>query len=104
MPSTPLDAYGLMLSACQDPNPVMFLEPKALLRMQGRGAHPRRARTTTARSRKMIDAPLGDRAQWKPQWPDAAPSYAVPIGKGEDRPRGQRRHGGQLRPHAARCA
>ena len=35
MPSTPLDAYGLMLSACQDQNPVMYLEPKALLRVKG---------------------------------------------------------------------
>ena len=35
MPSTPLDAYGLLLSACQDPNPVMVLEPKALLRLKG---------------------------------------------------------------------
>src|SRR6476660_5654728 len=32
MPSTPRDAYGLMLSAIKDPNPVMFLAPKALLR------------------------------------------------------------------------
>ena len=30
MPSNPLDAYGLMLSAIKDPNPVMFLKPKAL--------------------------------------------------------------------------
>ena len=35
MPSTPLDAYGLMLSALKDPNPVMFLMPKALLRIKG---------------------------------------------------------------------
>src|ERR1700710_3069513 len=34
MPSTPLDAYGLMLSAIVDPNPVMFLAPKALLRQK----------------------------------------------------------------------
>src|SRR3984885_15011263 len=30
MPSTPRDGYGLMLSAIADPNPVMFLAPKAL--------------------------------------------------------------------------
>src|SRR3989344_4258715 len=30
MPSTPLDAYGLMLAALKDKNPVMFLKPKAL--------------------------------------------------------------------------
>src|ERR671911_160902 len=32
MPSNPLDAYGLMLSAIADPNPVMVLLPKALIR------------------------------------------------------------------------
>ena len=30
-PSTPKDAYGLMLAAIKDPNPVLFLKPKALL-------------------------------------------------------------------------
>src|SRR5439155_1091807 len=35
MPSTALDAYGLMLSAIVDPNPVMVLLPKALLRVRG---------------------------------------------------------------------
>src|SRR6478736_106528 len=35
MPSNPLDAYGLMISACQELNPVMYLEPKALLRVKG---------------------------------------------------------------------
>ena len=35
MPSTPLDAYGLLLSAIVDPNPVMVLRPKALLRVRG---------------------------------------------------------------------
>ena len=29
MPSTPLDAYGLMLAAIKDPTPVMFLKPKS---------------------------------------------------------------------------
>src|SRR5882724_4324220 len=35
MPSNAVDAYGLMLSAIVDPNPVMVLLPKALLRMRG---------------------------------------------------------------------
>ena len=35
MPSNPLDAYGLMLSAVEDPNPVLVLLPKALLRAKG---------------------------------------------------------------------
>jgi 2-oxoisovalerate dehydrogenase E1 component beta subunit len=30
----------------------------------------------------MIDAPLGDRSRWKPQWPSLEP-YAVQIGKGK---------------------
>ena len=34
-PSTPLDAYGLMLSAIKDDNPVLYLKPKALLRSRG---------------------------------------------------------------------
>src|SRR3954465_3684163 len=32
MPSTPRDAYGLLLSSIADPNPVFFLAPKALMR------------------------------------------------------------------------
>ena len=43
MPSNALDAYGLMLSAIDDPNPVMVLLPKALLRVRGEQKHPRRA-------------------------------------------------------------
>ena len=35
MPSNALDAYGLMLSAIADPNPVLVLLPKALLRVRG---------------------------------------------------------------------
>ena len=37
MPSNPLDGYGLMLSAIADPNPVMVLLPKALLRAKAEG-------------------------------------------------------------------
>ncbi len=81
MPSTPLDAYGLLLSAIQDPNPVMYLAPKALLRMKSRpeenipGA-PGDDRVLSG----MIDAPLGDRTAWKPEWPPIE-DYYVPIGK-----------------------
>src|SRR6478672_9737108 len=32
MPSTPLDAYGMLLAAILDPNPVLFMVPKALMR------------------------------------------------------------------------
>jgi 2-oxoisovalerate dehydrogenase E1 component beta subunit len=33
IPSTPADAYGLLRSALEDPDPVMFLEPKKLYRL-----------------------------------------------------------------------
>jgi 2-oxoisovalerate dehydrogenase E1 component beta subunit len=81
MPSTPLDAYGLMISACQEENPVMYLEPKALLRLRGDELIPGEPGDDRKLS-KMIDAPLGDRSKWKPTWPKLEP-YSVPIGKGK---------------------
>src|SRR5512143_3387093 len=39
MPSTPADAKGLLASAMRDPDPVIFLEPKALYRT-GKGEVP----------------------------------------------------------------
>src|SRR5687768_4265371 len=60
MPSTPLDAYGLLLSAIQDPNPVMFLMPKALLRMKaGPGELIPGEPEDEKQLSQMIDAPLG---------------------------------------------
>lgn len=79
MPSTPLDAYGLMVSACQDENPVLYLEPKALLRIKGGEPIPGEPADDRTLS-KMIDAPLGDRSKWKPEWPVLG-AYAVPIGQ-----------------------
>src|SRR3989454_5310133 len=34
LPSTPRDAYGLLLSCIVDPNPCFFLVPKALMRVR----------------------------------------------------------------------
>ena len=81
MPSNPRDAYGLMLSAIDDPNPVMVLVPKALMRAKAAGPHelipgePEDARVLS----KMIDAPIGDREGWEPEWPDTA-LERVPLG------------------------
>jgi 2-oxoisovalerate dehydrogenase E1 component beta subunit len=81
MPSTPRDAYGLMLSAIADPNPVMYLMPKALLRMK---AHPGETLPGEPSDDKqlasMIDAPLGDRSSWRPTWPQLDELY-IPLGE-----------------------
>lgn len=79
MPSTPLDAYGLLLSAIQDPNPVLFLKPKALMRVRGEELIPGEPENEKD-LKAMIDAPVGDRSQWKARWPQLG-EYLVPIGK-----------------------
>ena len=78
LPSTPIDTYGLMISAIKDPNPVMFLYPKALVRIQGEDKIPGEPNDPKELS-KMIDAPLGDRSGWQPKWPEL-PDFEVPIG------------------------
>jgi 2-oxoisovalerate dehydrogenase E1 component beta subunit len=79
MPSTPLDAYGLMISALKEQNPVMYLMPKALLRVKGEELIPGEPEDEK-QLKEMIDAPIGDRSQWKPRWPKVQ-EYTVPIGK-----------------------
>ncbi len=78
-PSTPLDAYGLMISAIKDDNPVLFMKPKALLRAKGAELIPGEPADEKT-LKEMIDAPIGDRTQWKPKWPKLE-EYAVPIGQ-----------------------
>lgn len=86
MPSTPLDAYGLMLACLKDPNPTMFLMPKALLRVRGTEQIPGEPPLTPEGEKElkaMIDMPiLGSEAQknWKPKWPKLT-DYTVEIGK-----------------------
>ncbi len=81
MPATPLDAYGLMISAIEDPNPVLYLIPKALMRARGTELIPGEP-PSDKELRDMIDAPVDAkaRASWKPKWPKLE-HYAVPIGK-----------------------
>ena len=87
MPSTPLDAYGLMLACLKDPNPTMFLKPKALLRVRGQEQIPGEPELTPEgekKLREMIDKPVvGDMSQWKPTWPKGLTDYTVEIGKGK---------------------
>lgn len=81
IPSNPRDAYGLMLSAIADPNPVMFLAPKALLRSKALPGEEIPGEPGDERAlNKMIDAPLGARDQWQPQWPELEDLF-IPIGK-----------------------
>jgi 2-oxoisovalerate dehydrogenase E1 component beta subunit len=81
MPSNPLDAYGLLLAAIQDPNPVMYLKPKALMRVRGEELIPGEPESEKE-LKAMIDAPLGDRSKWQARWPELQ-EYIVPIGKGK---------------------
>ena len=81
IPSTPLDAYGLLISAIEDPNPVMFLEPKALLRVRGKELIPGEP-TDQEQLKQKIDAPVGDlRKKWSPNFPDLK-YLSIPIGRG----------------------
>lgn len=81
IPSTPLDAYGLMLSAIEDPNPVLYLNPKALMRVRGQELIPGEP-NNEKKLKSMIDAPVGDRSTWAPKWPELE-NFKIPIGKGK---------------------
>ena len=82
LPSTPLDAYGLLISAIKDPNPVMYLNPKALMRVRGSELIPGEP-AEEKELKAMIDQPVDDRkAGWKPRWPDLE-EYSIPIGEGK---------------------
>jgi 2-oxoisovalerate dehydrogenase E1 component beta subunit len=78
MPSNALDAYGLMLSAIVDPNPVLVLLPKALLRVRGDKLIPGEP-ADEKELRERIDAPVGDRTTWVPHWPELK-EYFVQLG------------------------
>jgi 2-oxoisovalerate dehydrogenase E1 component beta subunit len=59
----------------------MFLMPKALLRMKaGPGELIPGEPEDEKQLSQMIDAPLGDRSQWKPHWPELEELY-IPIGE-----------------------
>lgn len=78
MPSNALDAYGLMLSAIEDPDPVLYLKPKALMRVRSDDLIPGEPEDQRELKNR-IDAPIGDRTEWKPRWPKLE-DYRVPIG------------------------
>jgi len=81
MPSTPYDAYGLMLSAIQDPNPVMYMIPKSLMRFDDGTKLPGEPEDLKVLN-EMIGSPVrGEfKGDWKPNWPKIG-TVDVPIGK-----------------------
>lgn len=80
MPSTPLDAYGLMLAAIQDGNPVMYLKPKALLRTKGEELIPGEP-GDEKELRRMIDQPVDEsKHTWTPKWPELG-FVDIPLGQ-----------------------
>lgn len=81
-PSNAVDAYGLMISAILDPNPVFYLKPKALLRVKSKEKIPGEPEDEQ-KLKQMIDAPVGSaRKNWKVKWPELK-EYKVPLGKGK---------------------
>jgi 2-oxoisovalerate dehydrogenase E1 component beta subunit len=84
MPSSPADAYGLMIACLKERNPTMFLMPKALLRVRGGEQIPGEPPLTPEGEKElhaMIDAPVGDRSRWQPRWPEGLKDHMVEIGK-----------------------
>lgn len=79
MPSNAKEAYGLMLSAIADPNPVLFMAPKGLMRAKGDELIPGEPADERA-LHLAIDAPVGDRTGWQPNWPPVQ-DFRVPFGK-----------------------
>lgn len=65
MPSNPVDAKGLLLAAIEDPDPVIFLEPKRLYNGPFDGYHDRPV--TPWKKHALSDVPAGH--------------YLTPIGK-----------------------
>ena len=81
MPSQPSDAYGLMLSAIADPNPVMVLLPKALMRVKAPAGELLPGEPDDAKElSRRIDAPLGDRSAWSADWPKMEVEF-IPLGQ-----------------------
>ena len=82
MPSNPRDAYGLLLSAIKDPNPVMFLEAEGAASREGpaRRGRPRRARRRQDALEDDRRAARRPHASGSPEWPKLEELY-IPIGK-----------------------
>ena len=101
MPSNPLDAYGMLLACIKDPNPCLFLKPKALMRVRGDELIPGEP-NDEKELKNRIDAPIGDRTHWKADWPKVE-EYLVPFGKGKIVRKGQQITVVSYGRHVAMC-
>ena len=91
------DALGHRRS---EPGHVPGAQGAAAREGRRRASASRASRTTSARSSKMIDAPLGDRSKWRPEWPDVKDCF-VPIGKARVCRAGRERDRRDVRAHGA---
>ena len=87
MPSNGKDAYGLLLSCIEDPNPCMFLMPKALMYGKSDQQVPGEPPLTAEgqqQLKEMIDKPVDAAVAktWQPKWPEGLTDYKVEFGKG----------------------
>jgi len=81
MPSCPRDAYGLLLTALRESNPVMFLLPKALMRYRGEEGEDVPGAPEQKALDELINKPVtGDQTQWVARWPDT-PDAFIPFGQ-----------------------
>jgi 2-oxoisovalerate dehydrogenase E1 component beta subunit len=81
MPSNPRDAYGLMIACLKDPNPTMYLIPKALMRVRGTDLIPGEPESEKE-LKERIDMPIITDARhknWKPRWPEKLTDYTVEL-------------------------
>lgn len=83
MPSNAKEAYGLLIACLKDPNPTMFLMPKALMYTKGDElihGEPE----SHQQLKEMIDKPVCANLaeQWKPEWPMDLTDETIEIGKG----------------------
>ena len=84
MPSNSRDAYGLMVTAILDGNPVAYLIPKALALSPAQALEGE-----PVNLKERINAPVKGRENWCPDWPEI-PAFSVPIGKLDRRREGDR--------------
>lgn len=82
MPSNPKDGYGLLLSCLKEPNPTMFLMPKALMYQAGEELIPGEPASGL---KSLIDKPVNkaEAEKWQSRWPEGLTDYSVPIGQGK---------------------